>query len=202
MWDDLEMISLKILKLLYQQYHDFKESELSEQAIAEKLNCSYEEEIKKIQKALSELKKVALVQSNRSGYVISDKGLKHYEQFKFLKEDEEQSFPSNIVIHGGIQHISNRNHQHIHNYYNLHGEKVTFPGGMEETNPLYKNLLEILSEIEEMGMDAPQGDKMIKKLEDVRSIIQLITQESGVPLQVEEKVGDLIHKINDKLDMK
>ncbi len=201
MWNDLEMISLKILKLLYQQYHDFKDSELSEQMIAEKLDCSYEEEIKTIQKALSELKKVALVQKSRSGYVISERGLKHYEQFKFLKEDEEQSFPSNIVIHGGGQNINNRYHHHTHHYH-FHDEKMTFPGGVEETNPLYKNLLETLNEIETLGMDAPQGEKMLEKLEDVRSIIQLMTQESGVPLKVEEKVGDLIHEIKNKLDIK
>ena len=199
MWDDLEMISLKILKLLYQQYHDFKESGLSEEMIAEKLNCSYEEEVEKLQKALSKLKKVALVRKDRSGYVISERGLKHYEQFKFLKEDGDLGELANIVIHGGGQNINNRYHHHTHHYH-FHDEKMTFPGGLEEMNPLYKNLLETLNEIETLGMDAPQGKKMLEKLEDVRSIIQLMTQESGVPLKVEEKVGDLIHKLNDKLD--
>ncbi len=199
MWDDLEMISLKILKLLYHQYHDLMESELTEKVIAEKLNCSYDEEVTKIQKALGELKKVALVRSNRSGYVISEKGLKHYEQFKFLKGDEEQSSPLNIVIHGGDQSIRCINNIH---HYHYHGEGKAFPGGLEEMNPLYKNLLETLNEIETLGMDAPQGEKMLEKLEDVRSIIQLMTQESGIPLKVEEKVGDLIHEIKNKLDMK
>ncbi|GMT49417.1 MAG: hypothetical protein IEMM0008_0956 [bacterium] len=201
MWDDLEMISLKILKLLYHQYHDLKASELSEQAIAKKMNCTYDEEITELQKALSELKKVALVRNARSGYVISEKGLKHYEQFKFLKGDEENlNYPSSITINGNVNSINNRPSYHQHNYH-VYGEGVTFPGGLEETNPLYKNLLEILNEIESLGMDAPQGEKMIEKLEDVRSIIQLMTQESGLPLKVEEKVGDLIHEIKNKLDM-
>ncbi|HEO64404.1 MAG TPA: hypothetical protein ENI73_00895, partial [Spirochaetes bacterium] len=130
MTEDLEIISLKILKILYHYHQQSPGEGLDEEKIFGRISfLDQKKDIKLIQKALSELRNQFLVRKlGDSEYAIGDRGIKHYERFKFIKNEEEEiNPPANIVTHGGSHSIHNRYQHHTHNYH-MYGESVTFPG--------------------------------------------------------------------------
>ncbi len=174
MTEDIEMISFKILKILYQYHQQNPDLGLNDEGLAGRFDFKDQKKgLKLLQKALTEMKNQSLLrQVGASGHAISDQGIQHYEQFKFIKGDEESvSYPVNVTINGNISEFQNRPHYYSHHYHHLHGQNITFPGDIKEFIPHHNDLLKTVEAIEKLVMDVPKGEEILNKLETMKAIL-------------------------------
>ncbi len=201
MTEDLEIISLKILKILYHYHQQSPGEGLDEEKIIERISfVDQKKGIQFVRKALSELRDQFLVRKmGDSEYVIGDRGLKHYERFKFIKSvEEELSSPANIVTHGGSHSIHNRYQHHTHNYH-MYGESVTFPGDVQEFIQHHDDLVQTVEAIEKLVMDAPKGEEILNKLEQMKAILNQDSSGLKGKREWEDRLLKAIEKLEKKI---
>ncbi len=134
-----------------------------------------------------------------SEYAISDRGLKHYELFKFIQTEDGDLDPSNnIVIHGGNQNINNR-YTHQQHHYHLHGESVTFPGDVQEFIQHHDDLIHTVEVIEKLVMDAPKGEEILNKLEQMKAILNQDSSALKGKREWEDRLLKAIEKLEKKI---
>lgn len=170
MTQDLEDISLKVLRILYQYHHENPGSGLDKGTLEEKFNLLGPEKGKgKVAKALSELIQLGLAKTYKTKSMITEQGIKHYESFKFLKSDElDRSL--DVMVQGDWH--GHNNHYHSHNHYHVgRADTVHFPGETKEFIHHYDELLELIKEAEKYSLDSPAGEKILDKLEEMKTVI-------------------------------
>ncbi|HEO65318.1 MAG TPA: hypothetical protein ENI73_05525 [Spirochaetes bacterium] len=202
MSDDLEIISLKLLKILYQYSQQDPGTGMDEKALADRFDFKNQKQgLQTVQKALTNMRKLALVRSLGEGeYRISSRGIEHYERFKFIKgADENESLPSNIVIYGNISEFQNRIANHSH-HYNIYGENVAFPGDTKEFMEHYEDVQRMVKEIEELAQDAPKGDQILDKLKLIKSVLNQDSDAFTGKKTLEEKLIKAIERLEDRLE--
>ncbi|GMT49325.1 MAG: hypothetical protein IEMM0008_0864 [bacterium] len=176
MTQDLEDISLKVLRILYHYHHENPGSGLDKETLEEKFNfLSHKKGKEKVAKALSELIQLGLAKTYRNKNMITEQGIKHYESFKFFKSDElERS--SEIMVQGDW--YGSNNHYQSH-YHVSRADIVHFPGETKEFIHHYDELLGLIKETENYTLDSPAGEKILEKLEEMKSVINQDSQLGG-----------------------
>ncbi len=192
-----EEISLKVLRLLYQYQKQQPDSGLDEQTLTERFDfIDHNEGSTLLKKAIGKLIQIGFVSESVIGkkkiYIITDKGTRHYSQFKFLTDEDMSSSPGVMVL-GDWSGDNHSSHQ-----YNLgRGGTINFPGDTEEFIPHYDELLKAIEDIEEKAMDIKGAEGILDGLTEMKT---LINQDSSALGGKVKKLEDLISQLKIKIE--
>ena len=199
MTQDFEDISLKILRILYQFHEQNPFSELDEELIINKFDFLIPENgSEKIKKSLSELVKLMLIniseKDKKTYYTISKKGIIHYENFKLLSN--KKSEPCYSVL---VQGNWSGNNDNYHYHYHLNSSsKELFPGKTNEFILHYEELLNEIEEAKNLIADSHSKERVLEKLENMKTIINIDSSSIGQKLKWEERLENIINILETK----
>ncbi|HEO65498.1 MAG TPA: hypothetical protein ENI73_06455, partial [Spirochaetes bacterium] len=156
-----EDLSLKILRILYHLEQQNPDSQLALDSLEERFSLlKVDEDRPIVRKLLSELLSLELIREVKikksPHYAITEKGIRHYEMFKYFLDDSSQK--ADVYVQGDWY---GNNH---HNQYVTKGGTVHFPGETEEFIQHYDELLEGLEKVEALVMDSPNGKAILEEL--------------------------------------
>ncbi len=191
-----EEVSIKMLRLLYQYQQQNPHSGLDEKAILERFDFIDQDEGKaSVKRAFKGLIKIGFIhelKKEKTLYAITEKGIKHYSQFKFLTEENTSSFPGVMVMGDWCGHNNNFNYSTMN-----HPQAGLFPGETEEFIPHYDELLKLIQEMETKALDLKGSEAILEDLSQMKSVIN---QDSSVLGGKIQKMEELIRQMKTKID--
>jgi len=194
-----EEVSLKILRLLYQYQYQKQnpDSGLDEKTLVDRFDFIDQDDGQTIiRNALSKLIKIGIIQELKKDhkllYTITEKGIKHYGQFKFLTE-EDMPAPGVMVMGDWYG-----DHRGSNSRYAINKSGINyFPGETEEFIPHYDELLKLIKEIEGKALDI-KGAEVI--LDDLANMKVVISQDSSALGGKIRKMEELIDRLKTKIE--
>ncbi|GMT48811.1 MAG: hypothetical protein IEMM0008_0350 [bacterium] len=175
MAEDLEIISFKILKVLYQKHREKPDSGLEKKKLIEQMDLT-KNESGKLEQALDELIEMDLVNVNKKeNYSITKKGKKHYKLVQLMKLDEIDGNHNVKKIEGDNNVINTPYSIYGNNYIYISSKADTINSSSEEAVELvsvYEDLLKMVSDMENFAMDSPKGKEMLGKLNEMERLIK------------------------------
>ncbi|GMT48556.1 MAG: hypothetical protein IEMM0008_0095 [bacterium] len=191
-----EDLSLKILRILYHLEQRNPGSQLALDALEERFSLlKVDEDRSRVRKLLPELLALELIKElqvkKSPHYAITEKGIRHYEKFKYFIEDSSQK--ADVYVQGDWY---GNNH---HNQYVTKGGIVHFPGETEEFIQHYDELLEGLEKVEALVMDSPNGEAILEELTKLKAVINQDSSAFGDKVKWEERLESLFQQIKEKI---
>ncbi len=191
-----EEVSLKILRLLYQYQKQKPDSGLDEKTLLGRFDFMDQNEgstlVKKSTKKL--IKLGFLSEKEKEGkkiYGITENGIRHYKDFKFLEDESEIKTPD-VMVQGDW--YGNNNHNNHYFYSPMMGRDgvLHFPGEVEEFIPHYDELLKLIEEIEKKAMDIKGSEGILNDITEMKAVISQDSSALGGKIKkLEELIGQL-----------
>ncbi|GMT50288.1 MAG: hypothetical protein IEMM0008_1827 [bacterium] len=190
---DHEDLSLKILRILYHLEQQNLGSQLALDALEERFNLlEVDEDRTRVRQLLPELLSLGLIQEvtvkKSPHYAITEKGISHYEKFKYFIDDSSQK--ADVYVQGDWY-----GNNHHHTQCATRCGTVHFPSETEEFIQHYDELLEGFERIEGLVMDSPNGETILEELTKLKAVINQDSSAFGGKVKWEKRLEDLFQRI-------
>ncbi len=200
---DIEDISLKILRILYQFHRIDDKNGLTDLQLFNRFDFVNKiEGEKQIQLALNELSQLKLITNKITGsdnvYSITKKGIKKYEMLKYsVNTDYDQGI--NVLVQGDW---TGNSENHSYHYHINKDESKEFPGDTKEFIQHYKELISSIEDIKNIVIQQENNTGIIDILDHMESILNIDSLGLKQKSPVENRFEVLIDKLEEKLNLK